>query len=133
VRHFLAFYDLREDRLWGYYKTRKRSKEVLSVLKKIRKQYPKDEKLYLVMDNFSPHKKNEIEKWSKQSNVKIEFTPTNASWLNRIECQFTEMKKFVFGNTDYRSHKEVKEATYKFLIYRNRRNKKRNQIKLKRH
>lgn len=122
-----------EDRLWGYFKKRKRWNDVLSVLKLIRKRYPAKEKLYLVMDNFSPHKRSEIEIWSRRSNIGIEFTPTNASWLNRIECQFTEMKKFVFDNTNFQNHNEVKKATYKFLKYRNRRNKKRNLINLKRH
>lgn len=124
---------MREDKLWGYFKNRKRWNEVLSVLKIIRRQYPITERLYIVMDNFSPHKKVEIEDWLSESNVEIEFTPTNASWLNRIECQFTEMKKFVFECTDYKSHTEVKSATYKFLRYRNKRNKKRNLINLKRH
>lgn len=122
-----------DDKLWGYFKKRKRWNDVLFVLRQIRKKYPVKQRLYFVMDNFSPHKRPEIKAWAKHSNVVIQFTPTNASWLNRIECQFTEMKKFVFDNTYFQSHKEVKKATYKFLNYRNRRNKKRNLINLKRH
>jgi hypothetical protein len=29
--------------------------------------------------------------WAKASNVEIAYTPTNASWLNRIEAQFTAL------------------------------------------
>src|SRR3989304_801679 len=133
VRNFLSSYDLTDDKLWGYFKERKRWNDVLSVLKLIRRRYPTKERLYFVMENFSPHKRSELEIWSSRSNVEIEFTPTNASWLNRIECQFTEMKKFVFDNTNFQSHQEVKKSMYKFLGYRNRRNKKRNLINLKRH
>lgn len=61
------------------------------------------------------------------------WTPTNASWLNRIECQYTEVKKFVLDNSDYLSHVQMYRALKKFLTYRNNRNKKRNINYLKRH
>lgn len=133
VRHLLAFYDVQEDFLWGYFRPRKRGQEVLDVLKRVRRRYPLEEKLYIILDNFSPHKRKEIRRWARHVNVKFVWTPTNASWLNRIECQFTELKKFVFTNTNYNLHEQVKDATYKFLRYRNTRNKKRKQINLKRH
>ena len=40
VRHWLAFYDLHDDKLWGYTRGRKRSREVLEVLKRMRRRYP---------------------------------------------------------------------------------------------
>lgn len=124
VRYFMAFYDIHEDKLWGYVRKRKRSQEVLEVFKYLRRRYPIHEKIKVVLDNFSPHKCKEVFQWAKNNNVEFAFTPTNASWLNRIECQFTEVKKFVFEDTYYQGHDEMKRALSKFLIYRNRRNKK---------
>lgn len=106
---------------------------MLDVLKLLRKRYASDQRIYLILDNFSPHKTKEVLSWVRQNNIKMIWTPTNASWLNRIECQFTEVKKFVFENTYYQDHSDVEEATFKFLEYRNARNKKRKNTLLKRH
>ena len=125
IRHLMSFYDVHRDILWGYIRKRKRSIEFQGVLNWLRRRYPNDEKIYLILDNFSPHRCKEVFKWAKGNNVELVFTPTNASWLNRIECQFTELKKFVFENTYYQEHEEVKSAIKKFLNYRNKRNQKR--------
>lgn len=121
----MAFYDVYQDKLWGYIRKRKRSTEFLGVLKWMRRRYPKEEVIYLILDNFSPHRCKIIFTWAEANNVKLVFTPTNASWLNRIECQFTEVKKFVFENTYYQEHYEVEQAIKQFLNYRNARNLKR--------
>ncbi|MBI2486815.1 MAG: transposase [Deltaproteobacteria bacterium] len=133
VRHFLSFYDVHQDILWGYVRKRKRWQEVLDVLQLMRRRYPIEERIYLVLDNFSPHKRKEIRRWIRQNNVTLVWTPTNASWLNRIECQFTEIKKFVFDNTNYQTHQALIKALNKFITYRNKRNKKRKVNYLKRH
>lgn len=78
----------------------------------MRARYPLHERIYVVLDNFSPHRRGEIRRWAKRNNVVFVWTPTNASWLNRIECQFTELKKFVFHNTYFRSHAERKSFTF---------------------
>jgi transposase len=89
----------------------------------MRKKYPKDQVIYLVLDNFSPHRRQEIRRWARTYNVRLVWTPTNASWLNRIECQFTELKTFAINNEFYKTHKEMQKAIRKFLRYRNKRNR----------
>lgn len=121
VRHFLAAYDLETGRLFGQFKQRKRSIEFLGFLKWLRRRYRKDETLYIVMDNYSPHMKKEVWQWANRHRVKFYCTPTNASWLNRIECQFTSLKKFALENSDYRSHEEQQAAIESYLSWRNRR------------
>lgn len=133
VRHLLAFYDVATDQLWGYLRPRKRWMEVLAALKRLRARYPVKERIYVVLDNFSPHRRGEVRRWAKHNNIVFVWTPTNASWLNKIECQFTELKRFVFHNSNYKSHQEVRVAIAKFLRYRNARNRKRKLTNLKRH
>jgi len=48
------------------------------------------------------------------------WTPTNASWLNPIECQFTPVKEFVIRNTNYTDHLELRKALNRYAAYRNR-------------
>jgi transposase len=119
VRHFLAAYDLETGKLFGQFYRQKRWTEFLSFLKWLRRRYRKKETLHIVMDNYGPHLKAEVVEWAKQNNVKFYLTPTNASWLNRIECQFTALKKFALENSDYQSHEEQQAAIESYLSWRN--------------
>jgi len=124
VRHWLAFYDIHANRLWGYVRKRKRWLEVLDVLRRVRAQYPMRQRIHLILDNFSPHAKAEVQSWCRANNVHLIWTPTNASWLNPIECQFTGVKKFVIQNSYYGNHKELADALRRYALYRNRHAKK---------
>ncbi len=62
VRHWLAFYDVHGDRLWGYTRKRKRRQETLDVLKRMRRRYASEERNHLIMNNFSQHKTPEVER-----------------------------------------------------------------------
>ena len=123
VRHFLAGYDLESGRLFGQFKKRKRWTEFLSFLKWLRRRYPKNETLHVVLDNFSPHLKQQVHVWARQNRIKFYFTPSNASWLNRIEAQFTALRKFALQNSDFQSHEEQEKAIKSYLAWRNGRRK----------
>jgi transposase len=120
VRHLLAAYDLKSDQLSGQIKRRKRHQEFLAFLKSLRRKYPKEERLYIILDNFSPHGHQKVQDWGKKNNIKFVFTPTNASWLNRIECHFGALRKFVLQNSNYESHDELGTAIQKYLRWRNK-------------
>jgi transposase len=119
VRHFLAAYDLETGTLLGRFYSRKTWIEFLRFLRWLRRRYPQSETLHIVMDNYSPHLKEEVWAWARANNVKFYLTPSNASWLNRIECQFTGLKKFAQDNSDYRSHEEQEQAIRRYLAWRN--------------
>ena len=57
--------------------------------------------------------------WAKASNVEIAYTPTNSSWLNRIEAQFTALRYFALDGTDHASHKEQATMIRRYIIWRN--------------
>jgi len=118
VRHLIAAYDVGTGRLWGHFKKRKRAQDFLSFLKAIRRQY--SGRIHIVLDNLSAHKTPEILRWAKKNDVVLQFTPTNASWLNRIECQFTHLKKNVLTHCDYASFDDMRKAIHRYLHWRNR-------------
>lgn len=120
IRHFLAYYDLETDRLYGRFTKRKTGKVFLSFLKWVRSRYPKTQALHLVMDNYGTHIMGTVLAWAKSHNVRVYLTPTNGSWLNRIECQFTALKKFAMKPSDYRDHEEQQAAIESYLTWRNR-------------
>jgi len=51
--------------------------------------------------------------------VEIAYTPTNSSWLNRIEAQFTALRYFTLDGTDHASHKEQGSMIRRYIIWRN--------------
>lgn len=119
VRHFLAAYDLETGRLFGQFKSRKTGKDWLSFLKWLRRRYRATETLHIVLDNYKTHLTAETLTWAKAHRIKFYWLPTNASWLNRIECQFTALKKFALDNSDYRTHEEQQQAIESYLAWRN--------------
>lgn len=129
VRHLLAAYDVRTGKLWGHFKRRKRAVEFLAFLKAVRRQYAG--RLWIVLDNLSAHKTKDILAWARKNNVRFQYTPSDASWLNKIECQFTHLKKNVLTHCDYNSFDEIRLAIHRYLRWRNTR--KARQLKLKRH
>lgn len=120
IRHFLAFYDLETDRLYGRFTTHKTAKDFLSFLKWVRSRYPLTQRLHMVMDNYGTHVTARVLAWAKNHNVRVYLTPTNGSWLNRIECQFTALKKFALKPSDYGTHEEQQAAIESYLTWRNR-------------
>jgi len=120
IRHFLAYYDLETDRLYGRFTKCKTGKVFLSFLKWVRSRYPKTQVLHMVMDNYGTHVMATVLGWAKSHNVRIYLTPTNGSWLNRIECQFTALKKFAMKPSDYRDHEEQQAMIESYLTWRNR-------------
>ena len=119
VRHFLAYYDLETDRLYGRFTEHKTGKVFLSFLRWVRSRYPMTQTLHLVMDNYGTHVMATVQAWAQSHNVRIYLTPTNGSWLNRIESQFTALKKFAMKPSDYRDHEEQQAAIESYLAWRN--------------
>jgi hypothetical protein len=45
-----------------------------------------------------------LKAWAKSHNVRFYLTPTNGSWLNRIESQFTALKGFALKLAKVKRH-----------------------------
>jgi transposase len=120
VRHFLAYYHLTTDRLYGRMTKHKKLPDLMSFMKWVRRRYPIGQTLHVVLDNYGTHCSHELTEWAKRHNVRLYFTPTNASWLNRIQCHFAPLKKFALANSDQRTHQEQDKAIQNYLLWRNR-------------
>jgi hypothetical protein len=80
-------------------------------------------RIAIICDNFSPHlttkKDASVGDWAAANNVEIAYTPTNSSWLNRIEAQFTALRYFALDGTDHASHKAQASMIRRYIIRRN--------------
>ncbi|GCE37976.1 mobile element protein [Rhodococcus wratislaviensis] len=124
VRHLFAAYDLAEDKLFGHVKLTKNRTTFLEFCRYLRSLYPVGVRLAIVCDNYSPHlttkKCSRVATWAEANNVEIAYTPTNSSWLNRIEAQFTALRYFALDGTDHASHREQSSMIRRYIIWRNK-------------
>jgi transposase len=121
VRHLFGAYDLKTDRLVGTFSEKKNWTTFLTFLRWLRRRYSRNQTLYIILDQAGYHRKQEVLDWAAEHNVCFSFTPTNASWLNRIESHFTALRKFTLDNSDFRTHEEQQQAIERYLDWRNRR------------
>ena len=123
IRHLFAALELGEDKLQGHIKPRKTRARFLQFCRYLRSLYPSSVRIAIICDNFSPHlstrKDRRVGTWAKANNVEIAYTPTNSSWLNRIEAQFTALRYFALDGTDHASHKEQASMIRRYIIWRN--------------
>ncbi|MFE5030086.1 IS630 family transposase [Streptomyces sp. NPDC056656] len=123
VRHLFAAYDLAKDQLYGHIKKTKNRSKFLEFCRYLRSLHPADVRIALVCDNYSPHlttkRCQRVGTWAAANNVEIAYTPTNSSWLNRIEAQFTALRYFALNGTDHPSHKAQGSMIRRYIIWRN--------------
>lgn len=119
VRYLFGAYDVHADRLHGRLRTHKNSVEVLAFYRQIRMRYDPRLRIYLIADNLSTHKTPAIREWASKANVELVFTPTYASFLNRIECHFWAIGEFVVKNADYPDWPTLTRAMANHITYRN--------------
>jgi transposase len=123
VRHLLAAYELGEDKLFGHVKPRKTRTRFLEFCRYLRTLYPPAVRIAIVCDNYSPHlstrRDARVGTWAAANNVEFAYTPTNSSWLNRIEAQFTALRYFALDGTDHASHQEQASMIRRYIIWRN--------------
>jgi transposase len=116
----LAALDLATGKLTYRIHRRKRWIELLGFLKVLRARWPEG-RLYVILDNFSPHRRREVRDWCEANDVELVFTPTYASWLNWIEAEFMALRYFALNGSDYRTHTEQATAIRSYIRWHNRR------------
>jgi transposase len=90
VMHMLAGLDLATGKFYRI-RSRKRSLEFLDLLRVLRRWWS-GEKLYVVCDNFSPHRHPRVRSWCTAHEVELVFLPTYGSWRNWIEAEFAALR-----------------------------------------
>jgi transposase len=119
VCYLFGAHDVHADRLYGRLRAHKNAGEVLAFYKQIRMRSDPKLRLYLIADNLSTHKTPAIREWADGANTELVFTPTYASFLNRIECHFWGIGEFVINNADYDSWDAPAKAMADHIRYRN--------------
>lgn len=84
-----AALDVLEGTVVGRCYERHRHQEFIKFLKCLNKEFPRDQELHLILDNYGTHKHPNVKIWlAKHPRFHLHFTPTSSSWLNLIERWF---------------------------------------------
>jgi transposase len=123
VRHLPAACELGEDRLYGHVKPRKTRTRFLEFCRYLRSLCPLSTRIAIVCGHFSPHlstaRDGRAGARAAANNAEIAYTPSNSSWMNRIEAQFTALRYFALDGTGHASHKEQASMIRRYIIWRN--------------
>jgi transposase len=82
------------------------------------------EKLYVVLDNFSPHRHAEVRAWATANDVDLVSPPPYGSWLDWIESEFTALRYFALNGIDRRTPQEQHAAITVYIRRRNARGRR---------
>lgn len=88
-----AALDVLTGKVIGQCLPRHRHEEFLKFLKTIDTQVPRGLQIHLILDNYSTHKHQAVDRWLKRhQRFHLHFIPTSSSWLNQIERWFRDLE-----------------------------------------
>ena len=99
---------------------RHRHTEFLKFLRTIDREVPNGLQVHLILDNYSTHKHENVEKWlAKHPRFHLHFTPTSSSWLNLIERWFGKLTDKAIRRGVFHSVPELINAIETYLTINN--------------
>jgi transposase len=101
----------------------KKREDFRSFLNDVLADQPQEKEIHVVLDNYSPHKRNDDWLAKFEGRVQFHFTPTSASWLNQIEIVFSLLQRKTLNGGSFRSKDQLREAIEAFFRRHNERAK----------
>ena len=99
-----AALDVLTGKVIGQCLPRHRHEKFLKFLKTIDAQVPRGLQVHLILDNYSTHKHDAVQRWLRRhKRFHLHFTPTSSSWLNQVERWFRDLtdknlRRGIFGS-----------------------------------
>lgn len=95
---------------------RHRHQEWLKFLRAIDDVIPQDKQIHMIVDNYSTHKHEKVERWlSRHPRFHMHFTPTGCSWLNMVERFFRDLTENRLRRGVFRSVEELITAIFDYI------------------
>jgi transposase len=95
---------------------RHRHQEFLKFLRTLDREFPGDQDLHLIVDNYRTHKHDKINQWlEKHPRFHLHFTPTSSSWLNLVERWFRELTDKAIRRGVFYSVADLETAIQQYL------------------
>jgi transposase len=74
-----------------------------------------DAEIHVILDNYSPHKRNDDWLAKFEGRVRFHFTPTSASWLNQIEIVFSLLQRKTLNGGSFKTKDQLRDAIEAFF------------------
>ena len=111
-----AALDIASGEVIGELHRRHRSSEFLQFLRTIEASVPAALDIHLVMDNYGTHKTPKVRNWfARHPRFHVHFTPTSASWINRVERWFATLTEKQIRRGTHRSTRQLEQAIRSYL------------------
>jgi hypothetical protein len=111
--------DVDADRLRVRLRPRRAGTDVLNFLRQIRLAYPARRPIYWIQDNLSANWVPAIRAYAAANRIELVPPPTDASYLNPVECHFSALTQFVVANADYLDWDAFRSALARHITCRN--------------
>ena len=87
----------------------------------VEKQCNPQLKLHFILDNYATHEHARVKAWlDRYPRVHFHFVPTSASWLNLVECFFSELSQRQLKRLAVRRVGQLVHAITTYIDDRNR-------------
>ena len=111
-----AALEILQGRVVGQCFERHRHQEFLRFLRHLDQEFPGEQELHLVMDNYGTHKEPNVKAWlKKHPRFVCHFVPTSSSWLNLVERWFEELSEKAIRRGSFVSVPDLQQAIERFL------------------
>src|SRR5712692_4362967 len=97
----------------------KKREDFRSFLDDVLADQPQDKEIHVILDNYSPHKRNDDWLAKFEGRVQFHFTPTSASWLNQIEIVFSLLQRKTLNGGSFKTKDELRVAIEAFFLRHN--------------
>jgi len=115
-----AALDIAAGKVIGECHGRHRSQEFRRFLDRIATEVPPSLDVHLILDNYGTHKTPLIHRWLvRHPHFHFHFTPTGASWLNLVECWFSQLTEKQIRRGSHRSTRQLVAAIKSYLKHNN--------------
>jgi transposase len=101
----------------------KKREDFRAFLEDVLADQPRNKEIHVILDNYSPHKRNDDWLAKFEGRVRFHFTPTSASWLNQIEIVFSLLQRKTLNGGSVKSKDQLREAIEAFFRRHNERAK----------
>lgn len=125
IRHgtltLMGAYDVRGGKLFGFTTESHDSATFVDLLDCVDACYPTGSG-HIIMDNLATHATDEVLEWFEEHpRWQMHFTPKHASWINQIECAFSDLQRRVLERGSFSSKEDLQQKLYQYIRWRNER------------
>jgi transposase len=127
IRHgtltLMGAYDVRRGKLFGFLSEVRDGAAFLQLLEGVDACYPTG-RGHIILDNLSTHTTDEVFDWIEaHPRWTLHFTPTHGSWLNQIECAFSDLQLRVLTRGSFPSTDDLRAKVEAYMLWRNERSR----------